>query len=183
MPFRHALAAVLLASLAGAGFAESTPQQMPPLVQSGVPRGQAPLPSSVGPRAMSLEVELVVLAKGPDGGPDRAGLARWSELAASGYRLSQVVHDGGHQYLYLERLPSGLPGQSVTLPAAVEQDAALATGVRTRIQATQAAQAAHLAQAAQAARMARQQIPSPGEGGQPNRVATPPPVAGPSVGK
>jgi hypothetical protein len=104
-----------------------------------------------GPRTMSLEVELVVLHAGPDGTGDKPGLARWAELAASGYRLAHVIHDGGRQFLYLERMGSGMPGQPPTLPAAVEQDKPLADGLKARIQA------------AQAARMPRT-LPSPSDG-------------------
>lgn len=92
-----------------------------------------------GPRTMSLEVELVVLHAGPDGTGDKPGLARWAELAAAGYRLAHVIHDGGRQHLYLERMGSGMPGQPPTLPAAVEQDKPLADGLKARIQAAQAA--------------------------------------------
>lgn len=124
------------------GLAAETPppqiQPMPVPTQGGA-RGPAMMSPMSGPRIMSLDVELVVLSVGADGAGDKAGLARWAELAASGYRLAHVIHDGGRQFLYLERMGSGMPGQPVTLPAAVEQERALADGLKAKIQAAQAA--------------------------------------------
>lgn len=116
------------------------PQIQPmPGPMGGARPAMSPMSSMSSPRQMSLEVELVVLNAGPEGVGDKPGLARWAELAASGYRLAHVVHEGSRQFLYLERMGSGMPGQPPTLPAAVEQDRPLADGLKAKIQAAQAA--------------------------------------------
>ena len=80
--------------------------------------------------AMACEVELVVITSEKD----QAGLARWAELAAAGYRLSQVTTVGVNQWLYLERAVMGTPA-NLRLPAVVEQDQAVAAALRAQIQA------------------------------------------------
>ena len=141
--FRRLACSVLCAiwCLNSAQAAETAPPQnqpMPASIQGGV-RSPAMMPSMAGPRIMSLDVELVVLNAGPEGVGDKPGLARWAELAANGYRLAHVVHEGSRQFLYLERMGSGMPGQAVTLPVAVEQERALADDLKAKIQAAQAA--------------------------------------------
>ncbi len=79
---------------------------------------------------MAFEVELVVIK----GDTDQAGLARWAELAAAGYRLSQVTNDGVKQWVYLERAIMGAP-TTLRLPAVVEQDQTVAEALRAKIQA------------------------------------------------
>ena len=84
----------------------------------------------MGRPAMASEVELVVITSEKD----QAGLARWAELAAAGYRLSQVTTVGVNQWLYLERAVMGTPA-NLRLPAVVEQDQAVAAALRAQIQA------------------------------------------------
>ena len=90
----------------------------------GMPMGSMSRP------AMAFEVELVVIK----GDLDQAGLARWAELAAAGYRLTQVTNDGGKQWVYLERAVLGAPA-TLRLPAVVEQDHPVAEALRVKIQA------------------------------------------------
>lgn len=95
--------------------------------QSG--QGGMPMGMPMSRPAMAFEVELVVITNAAD----QAGLARWAELAAAGYRLAQVTTDGGKQWVYLERAVMGAP-TNVRLPAVVEQDHAAAETLRTKIQ-------------------------------------------------
>ena len=57
--------------------------------------GGMPIGTAMSRPAMACEVELVVITSEKD----QAGLARWAELAAAGYRLSQVTTVGVNQWL------------------------------------------------------------------------------------
>ena len=96
--------------------------------QSG--QGGMPMGMPMSRPAMASEVELVVISSATD----HVGLARWAELAAAGYRLSQVTTDAGKQWVYLERAVMGAP-TNLRLPAVVEQDHAVAETLRAKIQA------------------------------------------------
>lgn len=95
-----------------------------------------PMPSSMGPMAgmmLGTEVEVVVLS---GSGNDPDGQARWAELAAVGYRLTQAVADQGSMVLFLERQTMGMTAVSrVRLPAAVARDDDRANKVQARIEA------------------------------------------------
>ena len=81
---------------------------------------------------MPIEVELVRIT----GDQDREGLARWSELAAQGFRLVQVQTQGSAALLFLERMSYPRSGSSpLRLPQAIEADPGFAQALRNRVPA------------------------------------------------
>jgi RNA polymerase sigma factor (sigma-70 family) len=116
---------------------------------------------SVGLGAQGKEVELVVLPISADGG-DKAVLARWAELAGEGYEIAQVIDQGNRCYLFLQRNRVGR--RPIQLPAAVEQDKALADTVRENLKAYAAAQGQRQSDPAREASAPAQPVGKPAAG-------------------
>lgn len=120
------LTSTAFAVLAAADGTVPQPSNVPPATSgNGASMQIARLP----PRwYQAKEVELVLL----DSATDKAGLARWAELASVGYGLSQVYEMGGKSYLFLERNRNNAQDE-FALPAAVEADPAVANPLRAKI--------------------------------------------------
>lgn len=97
-------------------------------VPSPPPVGTTPRPMSMAlPRPnTAYEVEIVILRAG-----DTAGLATWTELAATGFHVVGTIPGDGQTTVLLERPIIGTPG-SLRLPASVEANPSQA-GLRQRI--------------------------------------------------
>lgn len=146
MSIRHAVCVLSFICVCGgvmAAEAVTVPPPAPAITPppAGVSAGTAavsprPMPPPIGLMAGMMtgtEVEVVVIS---GSGNDPEGQARWAELAAVGYRLTQVVADQGAMVLFLERQTMGMTAVSrVRLPAAVARDEDRANKVQSRIEA------------------------------------------------
>jgi len=106
-----------------------TPGTGPVTVTSAARSGTPPIVRNVA----SSEVDIVVMRIGADGTISPDDLARWAQLAAKGYRISNIGGDGTRSILYVERPFSPNMGHSIRLPAVIEANPTQANQLRQQL--------------------------------------------------